>query len=240
MPASLAHPIRCTAAVLAMVAALASVRAETLVFHASESGRQTLDGDDGTGNPFASALIEALGAPLLLSELPSKLHALTAARSRGFQTADVPKAVQQGSFAVVPARPGEQRIALVMVVAEYSASGARSLPGARQDADRIATALQRAGFRTERVLDPDLRAMRARLAEFSELSRRADAAVIYVTGHGVEVDGTIFLLPGDYPVAERRAALPGRALPLSEIARSPHARQINLVLYGGCRDNPFE
>ena len=38
-----------------------SARAETLTFHASQSGMQTLDQGEGGGNPFASALIEVLG-----------------------------------------------------------------------------------------------------------------------------------------------------------------------------------
>lgn len=237
MLATLARSIASAAVLLALVASPVAAGAGTLVFHASASGYQTLDEGEGGGNPFASALVEALGAPLLLSELPALLQRLTAAKSQGFQAADVPRSVP-GSFALVPARSGERRIALVMVVADYAASGgAQSLPGARQDADRIAAALQRAGFHTEKVLDPALAAM---LAEFRELSRQADAAVIYTTGHGVEVGGTVFLLPGDYPVAERGAALSGKALSLPEIAGGLGARHANLVFYGGCRDNPFE
>jgi hypothetical protein len=215
------------------------VEADTLVFHASMSGQQTLDQGEGGGNPFASALIEVLGAPLELSDLPARLQRLTATKSGGFQSADVPASVIR-RFSLVPARSGEKRIALVMVVSDYAASeGAQSLPGARHDAERIALALRRAGFQAEQALDLDLRAMREKLADFRDRSLHADAAVIYTTGHGVEVEGTVFLLPGDYPIADRNSALRRRALPFSEIARSLGARQVNLVFYGGCRDNPF-
>lgn len=226
-------------AVVALTLMIEPVQADTLLFHASMPGRQTLDQGEGGGNPFASALIEALRTPLALSDLPSKLRQQTAAKSRGFQAADVPASVSS-SYSLVPARSGEKRIALVMVVSDYAASGgAQSLPGAKHDADRIAVALQRAGFQTELAFDLDLGAMRAKLTEFGAHSRRADAAVIYTTGHGVEVDGTVFLIPGDYQIAEGNAALSRRALPLPEIARSLGAKQVNLVFYGGCRDNPF-
>ena len=81
--------------------------------------------------------------------------------------------------------------------------------------------------------------MRAKLADFRNRSLTSDAAVIYATGHGVEVDGAVFLVPGDYPIQQRNAALAKRALPLPEIALSLAAKQVNLVFYGGCRDNPF-
>ena len=89
------------------------------------------------------------------------------------------------------------------------------------------------------ALDLGLRAMREKLLEFASRTINSDAAVIYTTGHGVEIAGTVFLLPGDYPIKERDAALASRALPLPEIAGSLHARHANLVFYGGCRDNPF-
>lgn len=223
-----------------LAAAPAQLRAsEALVFHGSVSGKQTLDDGEGGGNPFASALIEALATPsLALSELPSKLQQLTAKKSKGFQTADVPSSVG-GEYPLVPARTGERRIAMVMVVSDYAVSGAQSLPGAKHDAERVAQALRRAGFQTELALDLDLRGMRRSLEEFNTRSRDADAAVVYTTGHGVEVDRTVYLLPGDYPIAERNAALSRRALPLPEISRAPAARRVNLVFYGGCRDNPF-
>ena len=65
------------------------------------------------------------------------------------------------------------------------------------------------------------------------------AAVIYTTGHGVEVDNTVYLLPGDYPLAEKNAALPTRALRLADIGAGLRAKRVNLLFYGGCRDNPL-
>jgi len=224
-----------------MALATSSLRAETLVFHASASGKQTLDQGEGGGNPFASALIELLKTrSLALSQLPAALKRLTVQKSRGFQSADVPTSVPQANFSLVPADFRQRRIALVLVVSDYRQSGgAQSLPGAKRDAERIASALRRAGFKTEVALDLELSSMRERLAEFRNRSINSDAAVIYTTGHGVEVEGTVYLLPCDYPIKERNSALMKRALPLPEIIGSPAARLANLVFYAGCRDNPF-
>lgn len=216
-------------------------RAETLIFHASQSGKQTLDQGEGGGNPFASGLIELLSRPsLTLAEVPSALRALTYKNSKGFQVADVPASTSQGNYLLTPPREDEKRVALVMVVSDYAKSeGAKSLPGARNDANRIAAALRRSGFETEIALDFRLDKMRNKLASFRAASSAYDLALIYTTGHGVEVGGTVFLLPGDYPVVERNSALRKRALPLPEIAQSSSAKLANLIFYGGCRDDPL-
>jgi hypothetical protein len=226
---------------LASIAATGPVRCETLVFHATESGKLTLDQGDGGGNPFASSLIEVLGRPQVkLSELPGMLRKLTIEKSKGFQSADVPLRDLADDWALVPPAPGEVRIALVLVVSDYARSGgAQSLAGASQDAQRIASALKDAGFATQIALDLELAAMRQKLAAFAVESKRTDAAIIYTTGHGVEVGGKVFLLPGDYPIGQRNSALTTRAIRLSDIAEAARAKYMNLIFYGGCRDNPL-
>ena len=221
---------------------VAPANADTLVFNAASSGQQTLDQGEGGGNPFASALIEAMARPsLTLQELPAVLKTLTQQKSKGRQNADVPESVQSGNWQIIPAPPSERRIALVLVSADYSKSGgARSLPGAKRDADRVATALRAAGFTTEIAVDLDHSSIGKKLAQFAAQSQTADAAVIYTTGHGVEVDGDVYLIPGDYPIAERNSMLSSRAVLLDNIGRAMHAKHVNLLFYGGCRDNPFE
>ena len=218
------------------------VKAEPLVFYGSSSGAQTLDEGEGGGNPFASAFIEILNAPSVgLGELPGKLARITHHKSGGFQVVDVPGIERNSSWKLVPRVEGEQRIALVLVVSDYvKAHGAQSLPGAKRDAERVTKALHAAGFTTEIVLDGDLPLMKRKLAEFARRSETKDAAIIYTTGHGVEVDGRVFLLPGDYPVPEGSAALSTHALQIADIAKSARARSVSLVFYGGCRDDPFK
>ncbi len=157
----------------------------------------------------------------------------------GQRTPDVPGAVYPKEWMLVPARPGEKRIALVLVVSDYRRSGAASLPGVEHDARRIASALTAAGFVTKTALDLDLSSMRKRPGDFAAKSTDYDSAAIYTTGHGLESEGTVYLIPGDYPIEQGKLALRAKALPLQEIANMAHARRVNLVFYGGCRDDPF-
>lgn len=233
-----------TAASLALVIAVAAVAetdSQTLYFHATASGQQTLDQGEGGGNPFASALITLLARPALaLRDLPAELQRLTSEKSGGFQTADGARVLTNLDWRLGPGAPGEKRIALILVVSDYSASGgAPSLPGAAHDAERMAAALRQAGYATEVARDLDLPAMRRKLEAFAQASKAHHAALVYTTGHGVEVGGTIYLIPGDYPIGSGNAALPSRALPLRSIGEALQAGTINLIFYGGCRDNPF-
>ena len=231
----------CLAAGLAFCSTttLAADQTSILIFHASQAGMTTLDEGDGGGNPFARALVDVLSQnEANLSELPSKLETLTVKKSHGLQTASGPASAPD--WQLVPKKLAERRIALVLVNSDYAkASELPSLPGARSDSERIAKVLTKAGFTTQTALDLDLSSTRAKLKSFAEQSVNADVAVIYTTGHGVEVDGTIFHLPIDYPIKSKSAALPGKALKLDDIAVSSRARKINLVFYGGCRNDPF-
>ncbi len=213
-----------------------------LFFHASQPGKQTLDQGEGGGNPFASALIELLARNnLALDTFPVELANLTEQKSRGFQRPDVPGQGEPADWRFSPKPPAEKRSALVLVFSDYSASqGALSLPGAKRDSERIGVALEKAGFETEAVLDPDKTELKQVLETFADRSSKSDVAILYTTGHGVEVDRKIYLLPGDYPIRRGIDALQEHAVRLSELATVTRAKRANLVFWGGCRDNPLD
>jgi Caspase domain len=81
--------------------------------------------------------------------------------------------------------------------------------------------------------------MRRALRDFADKARGADIAVIYFAGHGLEVDGTNYVVPVD-AVLERDADVDDEAIALNRIllAAEP-ATQLRLVILDACRDNPF-
>ena len=85
------------------------------------------------------------------------------------------------------------RVALLIGNGAY-----RSLPPLANpvtDATLLTTALERRGFKVELARDGDLGAMRAALDRFGTAAAGAEIALIYYSGHGVQVDGTNYLLP---------------------------------------------
>lgn len=209
--------------------------ASPLVFYGAQSGASTFDQGEGGGNPFASALIELLKRPsLTYSELHFGLIDLTKKKSRGLQVPDAP-ALDATEWRLRPAFGSARRIAMVLVYSDYSGAKVASLPGAKRDLKRMHHALQEAGFEVQEVLDPTRAKLRAALDTFSRRSKDADAAVIYLTGHGFEHRGAVYLAPNDYPFHEGPNRLSELAVNVPKLGALMGAQEANLVFFGGCR-----
>ena len=220
--------------------ALASDIAPTVLITSVAPGEEAMDRDAFGGNPLASALIKvAQDRQTPFRDALPRLLELTAAYSDELHHPVAGALADDGWRLGTPA-PGERRVALVAVFAEYRLNTQLpSLPGAAFDAIRIARALRSVGFATEMIVARDGAELRAALAEHGQTSADADTSLISVTGHGVEHQGRIALLPGDYPAGDGAAALSTRAIPLDEIAGAGRAHRRNLLFYGGCRNDPF-
>lgn len=212
--------------------------AQPLFYYAGAAGRLTQDRDRQGGNPFASALVEVLKEqPRTLADFSARMAAANAKHSGGWQQLQFPKNPPDPNWRFDKA--GERRVALVLINADYSkAPGVYSLPGAAFDARRVPKALIEAGFETLVVLDKDGDAARRALADFAKVSETADAALIYVGGHGIQHKRTVYWMMGDYPEQDAKW-LPTHAISLDEIGQAGRAREMNLVLYASCRDDPF-
>jgi uncharacterized caspase-like protein len=132
----------------------------------------------------------------------------------------------------------EKRVALVLGNAAYQ--NVAALPNPVNDGAMIAATLKDAGFD---VVDSrhDLAAAETRraLRDFADRARDADIAVIYYAGHGMEVDGTNYLIPVDAKL-ERDTDVYDEAFSLDRVllAIEP-AKRLRLVILDACRDNPF-
>ncbi|MGL6113081.1 MAG: hypothetical protein ACRC2B_23560, partial [Rubrivivax sp.] len=84
---------------------------------------------------------------------------------------------------------------------------------------------------------PDRASLLRALRAFGAETKGCDSALIYSTGHGVECDGKVYLLPGDYPFEQgyARALLDRRAVTVEHIAQACKATGFNLMFFAGCR-----
>ncbi|WP_338314348.1 caspase family protein, partial [Bradyrhizobium sp. TM239] len=142
-----------------------------------------------------------------------------------------------GCLACSPAL-ADKRVALVIGNSAYKSVPKLANPAS--DAGLIGGMLRKAGFDTVDVRQ-DLNAseMRKALREFGGRTRDADVAVIYYAGHGMEVDGTNYLIPIDAAL-ETDTDVYDEALPIDRVLVSIEpAKQLRLVILDACRDNPF-
>jgi uncharacterized caspase-like protein len=152
-------------------------------------------------------------------------------RSLGLLLAAVFFLICQPAFA-------EKRVALILSNSIYQNVPPLSNP--INDGAVMAATFKSAGFD---VVDSrfDLSALETRrvLRDFADRARDADIAVVYYAGHGMEVDGTNYLIPVDAKL-ERDTDIYDEAFSLDRIlvAVEP-AKQLRLVILDACRDNPF-
>ncbi|MHC4051430.1 caspase family protein [Bradyrhizobium sp. 25ACV] len=132
----------------------------------------------------------------------------------------------------------EKRVALVMGNSAYKS--APRLTNPVNDASAVGGMLKKAGFDLVDIkLDLNAAEMRRALRDFGGKAREADVAVVYYAGHGIELDGTNYLIPTDATL-ETDSDVLDETLPLDRalFAVEP-AKQLRLVILDACRDNPF-
>jgi uncharacterized caspase-like protein len=132
----------------------------------------------------------------------------------------------------------EKRVALVIGMSRYQQVPQLANPA--HDADAMSALFKKAGFDVvDSERDLGISDLRRVVREFSETSRDADISVVYYAGHGIEVDGTNYLVPADakllsdFDVEDETVSLDRVLKALDPV------RRLKLVILDACRDNPF-
>jgi uncharacterized caspase-like protein len=131
----------------------------------------------------------------------------------------------------------EKRVALILGNSIYQNVPPLSNP--INDGAVMAATFKNAGYDVVSRFDLSALDTRRVLRDFADRARDADIAVVYYAGHGMEVDGTNYLIPVDAKL-ERDTDIYDEAFSLDRIlvAVEP-AKQLRLVILDACRDNPF-
>jgi len=214
-------------------------RPPALIF-ATRSGGTTIDRDAFGGNPFATALIHVAGEHSIpFRRFPGRLRALTVQGSQRHQVPQWTKWPEElrWSFRLEPGSRRERRCALVLVVSDYTGAGLAPLGGAAHDERRISAMFSANGFSIVQGVGRDRLSLIEALASFGRLAAGHDVSLIYATGHGIESNRSVYLLPGDYPLKNgcSPARLRTQAVSVARIAAACRASKLNLVFFAGCR-----
>lgn len=131
-----------------------------------------------------------------------------------------------------------ERVALV--IGNDSYENIDPLDEARNDANRIGTALKEIGFTVETLLDGKWKDTRTVIEQFAAKHADAALAVVYFAGHGVEIAGEHYLIPVDSnPTSE--SSFEHEAIPLGYLLGqlADHQNCLRVVILDACRNNPF-
>jgi uncharacterized caspase-like protein len=132
----------------------------------------------------------------------------------------------------------DKRVALVIGMSKYQQAPRLANPA--RDADVVAALFKQAGFDTiNNQRDLGIVDLRRVIREFSETSRDADIAVVYYAGHGIEVDGTNYLVPADAKLVSD-FDIENETVSLDRVLKALEGtKRLRLVILDACRDNPF-
>ena len=141
--------------------------------------------------------------------------------------------------AVLGAQAAHAQTRVALVVGNGAYRHVPVLPNPANDAGDVAVSLERLGFSVRRVTDATFDDMRRALIEFGQRARRAEIAVVFFAGHGMEIGGENWLIPTDAELktdlnAEHEAIALRSILPMVSAAS-----KLGLVVLDACRNNPF-
>jgi tetratricopeptide (TPR) repeat protein len=132
----------------------------------------------------------------------------------------------------------ERRVALVIGNSAYRNVPALANP--RRDAETVAEVLRQTGFETVIATDLDHIGTVKALRAFRTQADRADWALVYFAGHGIEIDRVNYLVPIDAKLVDDRDVTT-EAVSYEELLKTVGgARALRLVVLDACRNNPFK
>jgi len=137
-----------------------------------------------------------------------------------------------------------KRFALVVGNGKYNAAKQLhekpNLKNAKNDAVLVAKTFRSLGFETILIEDGTLQQLYAGLERLKKEGAGAALGVVYFAGHGMEVDGTNYLLPVGAKLTNKASART-QTLPLDAVLRDLDSAKIQakMVILDCCRNNPF-
>ncbi|WP_315781584.1 MULTISPECIES: caspase family protein [unclassified Bradyrhizobium] len=135
------------------------------------------------------------------------------------------------------AAPAGQRMALVIGNGAYG--HVQPLPNPPRDARAVARSLRDIGFTVVEGIDLDRATMQAKTRDFLREAARAQVAVVFYAGHGVQIDGRNYLVPTDIAFAAG-SSVTAEMVDMDQIlAGLDDQVRTNILILDACRNNPF-
>jgi tetratricopeptide (TPR) repeat protein len=186
----------------------------------------------------AASAIETARARLAAFESGAPQPVIPPAPARAASPDSIPTPAVAVPAPVPAAAAQGRRIALVIGNAQYK--NANVLTNPEHDAEVIAASLRAVGFDQVTLVEDATRdKMIGALRAFAAESAKADWAVVYYSGHGMEAFGINFLIPVDAALASGHDVF-SETVSLDQVMASVDgAKKLKLVLLDACRTNPF-
>lgn len=120
----------------------------------------------------------------------------------------------------------------------------KQLSNAVTDARLVAEELKRAGYEVpENAINITRAQFYATWQSFLDRVEMGDTVVVFLSGHGVEIEGKNFVLPRDVPYIrfDRQKEIKYKSISITQLLLDLREREPQriIVIVDACRDNPF-
>lgn len=130
------------------------------------------------------------------------------------------------------------RVALIIGNSKYPAAPLRN---PANDANAIATELQKVGFKFNLQLDAGRVALTLAIRNFSaDLAKSKGVGLFYYAGHGAQLGWRNYLIPVDADI-QKLEDIPAKTVDLNTLlgGLTKAENAMNVIILDACRDNPF-
>ncbi len=133
----------------------------------------------------------------------------------------------------------EKRVALVIGNSAYQ--HAPTLANPAKDAKAVADMFQKSGFDVVTAeIDVGIVEFKRAVRKFEDAAADSDIAVVYYSGHGLDIQGANYLVPVDAALTSDRDA-EDEAISLERVVESVNgAKMLRIVILDACRNKPFQ
>jgi formylglycine-generating enzyme required for sulfatase activity len=133
----------------------------------------------------------------------------------------------------------DKRVALVIGNAAY-----RYMPqliNPKNDAEDVGAALRDLGFEAIVATDLDRTMMNDALGRFSRIADGADIGLVFYAGHGMQLNGTNYLLPTEAHLESVADVNRFQLMPVDDVLETLRSvRGARILMLDACRNNPVE
>jgi WD40 repeat protein len=147
--------------------------------------------------------------------------------------------VQQKNSTSEPSKTYIKRIALIIGNADYTA--ASKLRNTLNDAKAMSATLKNLGFEVTTIENGTYEAIKNAIYAFGDRIQDVDVSLFFYAGHGMEVDGTNYLVPVDADI-QSHLDVKQKCIPLSGVSNTmefANDEGLNMIILDACRNNPF-
>lgn len=161
------------------------------------------------------------------------------APSPATQPAAAPAPQQTGAAPSPSPAPAVRGTRMALIIGNGAYAHVKALPNPPNDARAVAKSLRDIGFTVSEGVDLDRAAMQKMTRDFLRDAARAQVALVYYAGHGVQVDGRNYLIPVDVEL-KPGANMTEAMIDMDTITAGLDDQvRTNILIFDACRNNPM-